>query len=535
MKLPFKSTDRLMAFQWNENSVDYVLARRIQDVTIVEATGTVHASEDSQAIDVSGVLEHEVQRVRAPRPRIFVAVSRRQVDVHELELPPSADDELPKLVTHQLMRESSELAETANIDFVPLDEDNGQPRRVCAVVADHAVLDNLRDICSQAGLVVRRIVYQPTASVGLLRRMMSTAHDPAYVVSLRDDEAHVLTCADWNLRHIRSFVLPVDGRDQEQLAYQLCAEIRRCQAIAVNEEDNGTTPQVYLFGCPRDRADLALRMSDDLAINVSILDPFDTVELRNCSRPPDVGRFASLLGIIHREYDRSQTLDLLHPRQAPKPPSVGRRLIACASAAMILLTVTGFYVYDQRSSAHTEIVTRKQALTKLDARLANISERTSLVAAVQQWQANDVVWLDQLHELTERFPDAHHARVRKMSMAATTEGGAIDMQLQVRNPTTISELEQRVRDPLYQVSSKRISESPEGNDFPWRFQTTIIVLRPSVDETKDAFPENEAISAENFRLPRPDHFRGDGRDLLVPVFRGRDRQGLVYGFVQDNH
>ena len=96
---------------------------------------------------------------------------------------------------------------------------------------------------------------------------------------------------------------------------------------------------------------------------------------------------------------------------------------------------------------------------------------------VRQWQADDVTWLDELRDVSARFPRSSAASVRKMSLLSSGNGGVVDLKLQVSAPETITAMESGIRDRFHQVRSKRISETSGGGPLSWSFETLITLQR----------------------------------------------------------
>jgi len=86
-----------------------------------------------------------------------------------------------------------------------------------------------------------------------------------------------------------------------------------------------------------------------------------------------------------------------------------------------------------------------------------------------------VVWLDELRDLSLRFPPARDAVVLRMSMTFSQSGGAIDLEGLVRDPKIVVNMEGQVRDEYRKVVSKRVQERKLERDYTWLFETSISV------------------------------------------------------------
>ncbi len=101
---------------------------------------------------------------------------------------------------------------------------------------------------------------------------------------------------------------------------------------------------------------------------------------------------------------------------------------------------------------------------------------------MQRWQASEVHWLNELRDLSQRFPAAEQAVVQRITMAPSSGGnGMVSMSVRVTTPEIVGQLESKLRDDSHQVSSKRISQAEGRQAFPCQFETNVVVKpRPEV-------------------------------------------------------
>jgi hypothetical protein len=108
--------------------------------------------------------------------------------------------------------------------------------------------------------------------------------------------------------------------------------------------------------------------------------------------------------------------------------------------------------------------------------LKKLASKTAVIEAVERWKSNEINWLEELRRLSEHFPPADQAVVQRMSMAPTSGSrGLLSMGVRVRDPAIIAEVEKNVRDEAHQVSSQRISQSGNLDDFSCQFETTAVI------------------------------------------------------------
>jgi hypothetical protein len=105
-----------------------------------------------------------------------------------------------------------------------------------------------------------------------------------------------------------------------------------------------------------------------------------------------------------------------------------------------------------------------------------VDRRQRIVSAINSWQADDVNWLDELRDLSLRFPGPADAVIERMTVAPAADGGNIvGLQVRVRDPAVVSMMEANLRDEHHSIRSKRVSELSGEDDFGWRFDASILV------------------------------------------------------------
>jgi len=113
----------------------------------------------------------------------------------------------------------------------------------------------------------------------------------------------------------------------------------------------------------------------------------------------------------------------------------------------------------------------------------------ALVEAIGPWEKGEVVWLDELRDLSMRFPSSRDLIVQRMTMTADRSGGGgIEFSGTVRDPQVVTRLEQDVRDQYHEVRSKRLQERDQGKGYPWVFETSMSVA----GRDKESYVEQQA-------------------------------------------
>jgi hypothetical protein len=216
--------------------------------------------------------------------------------------------------------------------------------------------------------------------------------------------------------------------------------------------------------------------------------------------PDDPGRFASLLGMLSDEVHGSHSIDFLHPRKKREPPS-RKKMALLAGVAVALVLATGLhYAWGKFSAVDEQIAQLNRRLKQLDQSVRRAKEKEAAVAAIEEWLAGDVVWLDELRDLSLRFPKPRDAVLLRMSLGSKPNGGgAIELEGVVRDPSIVGQMESGLRDDRHEVRTKRVQESVQGQAHTWKFDSTLLVAGGGKEQYQSHLPDTKvaARSAES--------------------------------------
>ncbi|MGO8745634.1 MAG: type IV pilus biogenesis protein PilM [Thermoguttaceae bacterium] len=474
---------RILAVDWDRNEVRCVLAatRGKQVRTIVAGSAPlVDITEGGTGShpDIGGSLRVALGEHRPRGAVALIAVARASVEVMNFTLPPATDAELPELVENQAMRDSQALTEGAALDFTALDDDSPGPRQVVAAVLPDSQQKTIREACAAAGFPPQRIVLRPFAAASLCRHLAPLSDQVCLLVSLAAEEADLTILLEGRLVFTRTARLPA-AESEEAAAERITAEVRRTLLVAQQGPLGGRSIEhVFLFGSPGEHQVLADRIGEDLGLATTVLDPFEATDGAAPLEREKAGRFAPLLGMIVDEaHGRLPAIDFLHPKRPPPPANRQRPLWI---AAALLLTLAGgvwYHVWDKSTALDKEYRQLVQQKKKNAERLQEIDQQGDLIEAVRQWESTDVNWLDELRELSLRFPSVREAVVERISFSPGRDGGgSIEFQGVVREPRVVARIEQALRDEYHQeVRSKHVA-AREKEAYAGTFEASVSVV-----------------------------------------------------------
>jgi hypothetical protein len=213
--------------------------------------------------------------------------------------------------------------------------------------------------------------------------------------------------------------------------------------------------------------------------------------------PPSRGRFGSLLGMLVDEAAGKHAIDFLHPRRAPGPVSRWRiAAIAGAVAAAVVIAVV-FYLWTTLAAINRDNAELAGRVKELNEIMRKAAEQKNRIEAIAEWKAAEIIWLDELRDLSIRFPSARDAVVLRMSMRPSqSSGGTVDLQGLVRDPKVVVNMESQVRDEYRRVRSRRIQERTLERDYTWIFESSMSVARRSKEHYVSHLPPEEPPAEE---------------------------------------
>ena len=475
---------QVLVVDWDDREARYVWAEIAGRAALVRAFGAADLAEPEDAAAPLAAVTEWLQRVcqeyHLHRPRLLVAVPRSSVELLDLSLPPATDAELPQLVANQAMQESPLVAEDTILDYVPLDDDSTAARHVAVAALPREERDRILQPCQEAGLKAHRLLLRSWAGLSLVGAQ-TPADRICLLVSPSGAEVDLNVLAGGRIAFSRTVRLPEQAAEQEA-GDRLVAEINRTRIAAPRERlGEETIARVHLVGSREQCAAIAERIEQESGLSAGVLDPFEAAHVTELQMPSRPERFVPLLGLLLDEAAGTHAIDFLHPRRAERPLGRWRRVGVVAGAVALLVLAAALYVWSALSEVGTTNRQLSQRLRELRETAKKASDQKRRIEAVAAWQDRDVNWLDELRDLSERFPGPRDALVLRMAMRpSSSAGGVIDMQGLLRDPKIVVNMEHLVRDGFRRVQSRRVQQRSGEEDYTWLFETAVSVApRPA--------------------------------------------------------
>jgi Tfp pilus assembly PilM family ATPase len=350
----------------------------------------------------------------APAP-VLACVGRDRVIVKEVRYPTVPAAEEPAIVRFQTVKELTDPPDEVVIDFIPPEDVSaGGERRTWAFVVRREVLAGYQALCQTAGLKLQGLTPRPFGTVACLRHVAGTTvltplPEPAdaavAVLTLSEQGAEFCILRGERLLLARSF--PAGNG--------VAGEVRRNLIVHAGQSTQDPVRTVYVAGTGEHGA-LRERLHQMLEIPVHLLDPFGGAE-RPELPSSDRGIFAGAVGLVYAYADKGRLpVNFAQPKQPSRSRDPNkRRLIAAAIAAAVLLVGTSSVCYSMLAAKDRQLDELAQNNFDLDRQLKPIEEDASRIKALDEWSQTQIAWLDELYDLTERFPDTNAIRVTELN------------------------------------------------------------------------------------------------------------------------
>ncbi len=452
-----------------------------------------------EALDAwyAGWLDRVLKKHRVRSCRLLFALPRSSVELFSVNLPPTTDEELPELVENRAMQESTSITDDTILDFLPDEAEPGESRRVTVAALQPEELAVVRRRCEAKRRKLQRLLLRPLASLSLFRRLSSDREAPGLIVSRAGTEADLNVVHEGRLVLTRTVRFPEEATDEE-ISDRLLAEIQR--TLLTTPRDllgEQSIERVSVIGGQADNAALLEEIEQQLTLSAEVLDPFTVAGVKEARVPVQRGRFAPLMGMLLDEALGTQPVDFLHPRRIPQRLAPWKVAVGALGALALVSLIVGFFVWGQLSEVREENAALRQRMRELNEIAGRAVRQRDRIEAIAAWRNRDVPWLDELRDLSVRFPPPRDAVVTRMTMRPSqTRGGMIDLQGLVRDPNIVVNMERQIRDRYRNVRSRRIQQRALQDDYTWLFETSVSVLPRRPEQYREPPPPDPEAVAE---------------------------------------
>jgi hypothetical protein len=528
---------RFLALDWDQNQI-HVIAADVNKGSVRVRRAMVWPESRvpnlALADELGKLLRDKLKEAGiAPAP-VLAVVGRDRLIVKEVRFPAVPDAEEPAVVRFQTVKELTDAAEDVVIDYVVTGNASPTERKAAALVARREMIDAYRALCDAAGLRLIAVSPRSLGVAACLRKVMGTTvitplptprEGVIAVVSIGEKLAEISVLKGETALLTRSL----------SNGPTLAGDVRRNLTMHAGQQPHLPVVAVYLTGVGS--GELRQRLSDMIEQPVYTFDPFAWAEsidfgesvtpkpatgaiaplnmLQETDAPRPAGgasrgTFAGAMGLLFlRAASNELPVNFVSPRQ-PKPPSnPNYRLIRLAAVAAVTLFVCLFALgWVLRQNKARELTAIQADLQSVEKQLAETRANAKRLKEIDDW--DNVVWLDELYDLTARIADVNALRITSITSEpyrepkdkavakAVIKGKLLDRQ----RP---GEAFDRLVDEFKKDSRHyRVASPTVKND---EFSFVVYIERRAPDEYKHAVKEDR-VAAPAKKADEPDEAEG---------------------------
>ena len=406
----------------------------------------------AQAAVIGGDLRAHLQAAGIKPAPVVATIGRDMLLCRDVHYPQVPAHEEPAIVQFQTFKELAVAPDEVVLDHQPisLPWPTGE-RRALALMIRKSHLAALERLCQAAGLKLSAVLPHALGMLVQLQPHQAEGQVSAYVAG---SELIVAQGHEW----LYGRTLDTEG--------DWTAELKR--ALAAYRAAYPQTAVQALFLAGASVSEEVAALADQLDIAVRPLDPFQTVR---ATRPlPTDFDFLHAAGALEAATRlKKLPVNFVAPKRTVPQPSKARfYAIAGGTLAAAIFGLVGGWYWLESSSRADEIAELNQRIKTLKTEIEGYGVTEEKYTAIANWREAEVVVLDELYNLTVRFPELEGVRITRASWLtipptpaplATARPGAVGGP---RQPAVPAPAAKQTLKPVAHIDLEATAESSEA-------------------------------------------------------------------------
>ena len=485
-KTSIKPSETLFV-EWDQTRLLVLQGSLEAGITSLDHAFVVDRDPKLRPAELGEVLKQDISHRGLQAVQAVIVLPRKMVTFSRVTVPNLPVEELPELVRMQAATKLTVPVESVCLDFTPLPVVDGmQTRDVLLVTAPLDQVNAARTALKVCGLELSSVqvgsfAIAQVASANQLLKSSDAADGLDVVLSLSSDQIQLLYLSGKLLSFSHS---GASWTSEDKIEQAIRTEISRAQMAATETMGNNRIARVTLIGTP----DITAKVPDDISkrlggAEVRRINPADLFKgtLPNSVSPTNfLGVAGSLIQLSKSSYE---CVDLIHPRKAIVKPDY-TRLKTILAVGLCALTLGACWKW------RTDTIERKQASVQLlkketaslKQKFKDNSDLLRLHKDLQDWDARDLNWLDEMQRAQELMGGTDRILVKRFQFglrkgdylaSIDAEGFAKSrrdvedlMKVMVEDGYEIrpGDITPSLRDPAYAMELRIEGSIPEGRD-----------------------------------------------------------------------
>ncbi len=472
----------IVAIEINPNRLLLVAGRKsaTQSLEVSHAIEIPVEADQSDAT-IAEKLKQIVEEHGLGRSETTVVLSRSQSELREIELPPAPDDELPDMVMFKAKGDFASFNDRWLLDFVSLDDDQSQPRKVLASAIPPTIGERVQAIIEPSGLKLKRMVLRPFSIMELLRARIND-DQARLVVNPGDDFTDIVVSKGNQAVSTRSIRMST-YHSADKRSQQMVSEVRRTIASSKRQLGGVAISGLILLDDEKTNRHLVGNLKERLKIDVDVVDPFDGLSRIGQAKTSidSPWQFSPLLGsLVHEGNANAPAIDFLNPSRRSVPVVDRSRWWLYGSLAGLAAVLTIFFGWWTLSSQKAEIAKLNQDLidsisvNEGDMNRPSVDTTLGRTGKIDNWQKANVNWLDELDEVSQRFLTADEAIVSNWNAAVRRNIPTVVVSGRVVNNVEDRKLFESLESRPFVVTPTKGDVSKGDEEYPYTFGNTLV-------------------------------------------------------------
>ena len=414
----------------------------------------------------TNALTEEITKAGLAKSDTVVVITRSDVELRLLDVPPAPENELPAMVKFVAKNEFASLNDNWLLDFVRLSGDDKEAGKVLAAGLSPERQNSIQKTVEAAGLRLKQIAFRPFSIANYLSISNQLSNDASGVlVECDDNNANISMFNGRSMFATRTIRLV--GSD---LAKTLEREIKRTAAVATGETGADQLGGILLLGDPKTATPLGVSLSEAFSQQHQVIDPANDRVYGSHLRSVDQNhRYVPLLGALANEQANSVAgIDFLSPRKVVVQKADYSKWYlygGIAAACLLLMFAFGYWQLASQSSKIAKKEERLEQITRLnngDTGRPAVKQTMKQVAEIDDWVVDGINWQDTLLAYSEHALTADDAIVDKLT---ARQKGSTQMTVTARivNENVLGNLTNELEKRTEFITTRKGSKQLENN------------------------------------------------------------------------
>ena len=516
---------RVLSVDWDARELRVVHARLRRETVHIEDVFAVTIPPEvslANADELGLLLRRALDQERIDCRRVIVDIPRDQAVLQTLSLPAASISDLAGMVRVQIVKGLPFPVSEAVVDFAvpPEEEQLEETRDVLVGAVRSEVVQFYQDVCHKAGLRLERVGLRPYANRVAVNAFFSGA--PPQRVLVVDvgpalTEIDVLRGGQLVFSRAASVYVPTDAaggglspadaaedgtaldsddeapagpfrfdaapapRDLTAVVADLMVEVTRSIEAYRGTDPGAEMNCAVVAGGTGIEETLAEAIQRRFGIGTEVYNPASCLD-GDAERGAVAGGFAAALGLMlgHAGEGRLH-FNFLDPKKQEQPGQAQLRKVPLIAAVVALFVIAGVTFYVRGPAEQFARIERlEEQIQDTKAEIKSNKKFIELVGTAEEFEADQVVWIDELNRLVALLPDSKKVVLDRLDMFQRDR--RIQMEMLASDKDQHSEFVEKLQDyrledikgPYYKVSRGGMREaSGSGSKYKYEDKLTI--------------------------------------------------------------